>query len=263
MSADYETLLYDMGEPDAGICTITLNRPEQRNAIDRRMAEELVDAFTKVRHETTVKVVVLAGAGRSFCVGGDLTVLPTLDHNSVYDWMAHWGYECTKAIAENDKVVIAKIHGHCIAGGLELALACDLAYAADDTKFGVTEITMGVLPGWGGTVRLARAMPLCRAKELLLGGRKDYRAAELFELGLLTRVCPNEGLDDLVGTVARQIAVNSADALRMGKSVMNRAAEGLSWDAAYTLERNAVGWLFHGDHASSLRTFALDAMQHG
>src|ERR1019366_497580 len=103
-------------------------------------------------------VVVLSGAGQSFCVGGDLSVLPTLDHASVYEWMARAGYECTRVIAENEKIVIAKITGHCIAGGLELALACDLMYAAETATFGMTEITMGVLPGWGGTVRLARTM---------------------------------------------------------------------------------------------------------
>jgi len=260
MSASYETLTYEIGGPEDAVCSITLNRPDQRNAINRQMAEELIDAFTSVRDEEAVKVVVLAGAGKSFCVGGDLTVLPTLDHGSAYDWMARTGYECTRAIAENEKIVLAKIHGHCIAGGLELALACDLQYAAE-TKFGVTEITMGVLPGWGGTARLARDMPISRAKELLLTGRRDYGAAELFELGLLTRVCAEDQLDSTVDTVVAQIAGNSADALRMAKSVANRAAEGLPLEAAYTIERNAIAWLFHSELARNLRALALSAMQ--
>ena len=261
VTADYETLTYEIGGAGGAVCSITLNRPDQRNAINRQLAEELTDAFMRVRDEKAVKVVVLSGAGKSFCVGGDFTVLSTLDHETVYDWMARSGYECTRAIAENEKIVVAKVHGHCIAGGLELALACDLVYATEDTKFGVTEITMGVLPGWGGTVRLARAMPLCRAKEMLLTGRKDYRAAELFELGLLTRVCAEGELDATVEAVVQQIVGNSADALRMAKSVMNSAAEGLPWDAAYTIERNAVGWLFHSEHAEQLRNFALSVVQ--
>lgn len=261
MSADYETLKYEIGGPGDAVCSITLNRPDQRNAIDRQMAEELIDAFTRVRDEDAVKVVVLEGAGKSFCVGGDLTVLPTLDHGGMYDWMARTGYECTRAISENEKIVIAKIHGHCIAGGLELALACDLQYAAEQTKFGVTEIVMGILPGWGGTVRLARNMPIARAKEMLLTGRRDYLAAELFEFGLLTRVCADGELDSTVDAVAQQIAGNSADALRMGKSVMNRAAEGLPLDAAYTIERNAIAWLFHSEFAQNLRTAALSMFE--
>jgi enoyl-CoA hydratase/carnithine racemase len=261
MSAGYETLTYEIGGPGEAVCSITLNRPDQRNAINRQMAEELIDAFTRVRDEEAVKVVVLAGAGKSFCVGGDLTVLPTLDHGGMYDWMARTGYECTRAIAENEKIVVAKIHGHCIAGGLELALACDLQYAEQQTKFGVTEITMGILPGWGGTVRLARNMPISRAKELLLTGRRDYRAAELFELGLLTRVCAEDQLDSTVDSVVEQIAGNAADALRMAKSVANRAAEGLPSEAAYTIERNAIAWLYHSEFAGNLRTLALSAMQ--
>ena len=260
MSEEYETLLYEIGGSDGSVCFITLNRPRQRNAINRQLAEELIAAFNRVRREDSIKVVVLSGAGQSFCVGGDLAVLPTFDHASVYDWMAREGYECTRAIAENEKIVIAKIQGHCIAGGLEIALACDLIYAAESAKFGVTEITMGILPGWGGTVRLARTIPIHRAKELLLTGRKDYTSAQLHEMGLLTGVRPDDELDLAVGQVAEQIAAHSADALRIGKSVMNRAFEGLPWDAAYAIERNAVGWLFHSQYAESLRAFALSAI---
>jgi enoyl-CoA hydratase/carnithine racemase len=260
MSEEYETLLYEIGGSEGAVCSITLNRPGQRNAINRQLAEDLMAAFKRVRDEGSVKVVVLSGAGQSFCVGGDLAVLPTLDHASVYEWMARAGYECTRAIAENEKIVIAKITGHCIAGGLELALACDLMYAAETATFGMTEITMGVLPGWGGTVRLARTMPIHRAKELLLTGRKDYTSAQLYEMGLLTGVRADDELDLAVGQVAEQIAAHSGDALRLGKCVMNRAFEGLPWDAAYAIERNAVGWLFHSQYAENLRAFALSAM---
>lgn len=260
MSGEYQALLYELGGPENSVCAITLNRPEQRNAINRRMAEELIAAFTRVRDEDSVKVVVLTGAGKSFCAGGDLSVLPTFNHNSVYDWMARTGYECSRAIAENEKIVIAKVKGHCIAGGLELVLACDLIYASERTKFGVTEITLGILPGWGGTARLARSLPIHRAKEILLTGRKDYPAREIYEMGLLTRVYPDEELDAKVDAIVNEMATRSADALRMGKSVLNRSFEGLPWDAALTLERNAIAWLFHSEYAENLRKFALAAL---
>jgi len=174
--------------------------------------------------------------------------------------MARIGYDCCRAIAENEKIVVAKIKGHCIAGGLELALACDLIYASERTKFGMTEITMGILPGWGGTVRLARSMPIFRAKEVLFTGSKDYTAAQMFEMGLLTRVFKEEELDQKVNEVALKIAANSRDALRMGKSVLNRSFEGIPWDAAMTIERNAIAWLFHSEFAENLRQFALAAL---
>src|SRR4030042_620818 len=184
----YNTILYELSGPENAVCKIIINRPEQRNAINREMAEEMLDAFLRAKKDPKVKVILFSGAGKSFCAGGDLSVLPTFNHNSVYDWMAHEGYEIARAIAENDKIVVAKVKGHCIAGGLELVLACDLVYASEKTKFGVTAITLGILPGWGGTARIARSMPIHRAKEILFTGRKDYPAREIYETGLLPRV---------------------------------------------------------------------------
>ncbi|MDI6831581.1 MAG: enoyl-CoA hydratase/isomerase family protein [Actinomycetota bacterium] len=258
---DYNTVLYEIGGPDGAVCTISMNRPEQRNAINREMAEELLDAFTRVRGEKAVKIVVFTGAGKSFCAGGDLSVLPTFDHYTVVDWMARTGQDIVRAISENEKVVVAKVKGHCIAGGLELALACDLIYASERTRFGVTEVTMGVLPGWGGTVRLARSLPIFRAREILLTGRKDYTAAEVYEMGLLTRVFPEEEFDARVDEMVATLAANPADSLRMGKAVANYSFQGLPWDAAMALEREAVAWLFHSEHTTNLRNIALQALE--
>jgi enoyl-CoA hydratase/carnithine racemase len=257
--SDYNTILYDVSE--GGVCRLTMNRPEQRNAINREMAEEMLDAFLRAKKDPSVKAILFSGAGKSFCAGGDLSVLPTFNHNSVYDWMAHEGYEIARVISENDKVVVAKVHGHCLAGGLELALACDLVYASDKTKFGVTEITMGILPGWGGTARIARSMPIHRAKEILFTGRKDYTSAEIYEMGLLTRVYPAEELEEKVDAIINELATRSADALRMGKSVLNRSFEGIPWDAAMTIERNAIAWLYHSEFATNLRNLALAAIK--
>lgn len=261
MGNDYQFLLYEIGGPEDAVCYITMNRPDQRNAINREMAEEMLDAFTRVRDEEKVKVVLFTGAGKSFCTGGDLSVLPTFNHQSVMDWMARIGYEIIRAISENEKIVVAKVKGHCLAGGLELALACDLIYASERTKFGVTEITMGILPGWGGTVRLARSMPIFRAKEILLSGRRDYTASQVYEMGLLTQVIPDDELDKHVDEVIADLAVKSGDALRMGKNVLNRAFEGIPWDAAMTIERTAITWLFHSEYAANLRNLALTAIK--
>ena len=254
----YRFVLYEI---EGEVAKITMNRPDQRNAINVELAEELLDALNRVRDEKTVKIVVLTGAGKSFCAGGDLSVLPTLDHYTMVDWLGRTGQDIVRAITESEKVVVAKVKGHCIAGGLELALACDLIYASERTKFGVTEITMGILPGWGGTVRLARTLPIFRGREILLSGRKDYTANEFYDMGLLTRVYPAEEFDAAVDEMVAVLAANPADSLRMGKAVLNYSFQGLPWDAAMAIEREAIAWLFHSEHTTNLRNIALQALE--
>jgi enoyl-CoA hydratase/carnithine racemase len=239
--SEYTTIQYEIKGP---VCTITLNRPDKYNAINREMAAELLDAFRKVRDESGVAVVVLAGSGKAFCTGGDLSVFPSLAvHTESLNWLAHDGYGVGKAIELCEKVVIAKVTGHCLAGGLELALMCDLVYARESAKFGTTEINMGILPGWGGTVRIARAMPIYRAREIIYSGRKDFLAKDMYEMGFLTRVFKDDEFEDKFSEVVANISSKKVIALRMGKEVMGRSLECGSLDAALALERNAIQWL--------------------
>lgn len=250
----YSTVRYEL---DDTIATVMLNRPEKYNAINGEMAAELVDVFRRVRDESAVGVVILSGAGKSFCTGGDLSIFPSIlaGHASALNWLAHDGYEVGKAIELCEKVVIAKVHGHCLAGGLELALMCDLVYATDSARFGATEINMGLLPGWGGTVRLARAMPIHRAREVVYSGRKDYTAHDMYEMGLLTRVWPDDRFEEAFTSTVEGIAAKKPIALRMGKEVMARSLETPGLDAALALERNAIQWLTSApDMQASLTT---------
>ncbi|MHB8895312.1 MAG: enoyl-CoA hydratase/isomerase family protein [Candidatus Geothermincolia bacterium] len=255
--SEYTSVLYEIGGPEDSLCTITMNRPDQRNAINREMAEELVDAFTRVRDEKSVKVVLFTGAGKSFCAGGDLSVLPSFDHYTMVDWLSRTGLSLVRAMTENEKIIVAKVKGHCIAGGLEIALACDLIYASERTKFGVTEVAMGILPGWGGTVRLARAMPIFRGREVLLSGRNDYTAREIYEMGLLTRVFGADEFDEKVDEMVALFCSRPADSLRMGKAVMKESFDGLPLDTAMNIEREAIAWLFHSEFVTTLREAAL------
>lgn len=241
---DYKTILFEIDGNKDAVCRITLNRPDKYNAINRDMATELIDAFRKVRDIDSVGVVVLAGAGKSFCTGGDLEIFPSLmDHLGAMNWLAHDGLEVQHTITQCEKVVIAKIDGHCIAGGLELALCCDLLYARESAMLGVTEINMGILPGWGGTARLARKLPLMRAKEVLFSGRKDYSAAEMYEMGLLTKVFKDDEFEEKFEKAITNFSKKSPMALRVGKEIMDRSAEGGSMDIALALERNGIQWL--------------------
>ena len=242
---NYQTLLYEIGKTCDGECTITLNRPDKYNAINRQMAVELIDAFRRVRNEPSVGVVVLAGAGeKAFCTGGDLEIFPSLaEHQNSLNWLSHEGLDVQRAIASCEKVVICKIGGHCLAGGLELALACDLLYARESAKMGTTEINMGILPGWGGTARLPRSMPIFRAREIIFSGRKDYTAREMYDMGLLTRVFKDEDFESEFEKTVKNIAAKKPIALRMGKEVMARSVDGCDMETALAVERNGIQWL--------------------
>ncbi len=243
--SDYQTIIYEIGGVNDAICRITLNRPNKYNAINREMAAELIDAFRRIREVASVGVVVLAGAGeKAFCTGGDLDIFPSLaEHENALNWLAHEGLDVQSSITGCEKVVIGKIDGHCLAGGLEIALCCDLLYAKESAKIGTTEINMGILPGWGGTARLPRSMPIFRARELVYSGRKDYTAAEMFEMGLLTRVFKDNEFEEKFEETVANIGSKKPIALRMAKEVMDRSAEGGSIDTALALERNAIQWL--------------------
>ena len=208
------------------------------------MAEELIDAFRRVRDVSSIGVIVLTGSGESFCTGGDLEIFPSLaKHQNSLNWLAHEGLDVQRAITSCEKVVIGKINGHCVAGGLELALTCDLLYAKESARMGTTEINMGVLPGWGGTARLPRSMPIFRAREIIFSGRKDYTAREMYEMGLLTRVFKDDEFDEQFERIVKNISSKKPIALRIGKEVMARSIDGCDIETALAVERNGIQWL--------------------
>jgi enoyl-CoA hydratase/carnithine racemase/uncharacterized OB-fold protein len=251
---DYQTIRYEIGGPNNSVCRIGLNRPDKGNAINRRMAQELRDAFRRVREERSIGVVVLEGAGdKAFCTGGDLEVFPSLaEHQAALNWLSHEGLDVQRAITDCEKVVIAKIDGHCLAGGLELALCCDLLYARESAKIGFTEVNMGILPGWGGTARIVRSMPVHRARELVYSGSKNYTAREAYEMGLLTRVFSDDRFEEEFEKIVAQIAAKKPIALRMGKEIMARSSEGGSIETALAVERNGIQWLVNAPDIQSM-----------
>lgn len=250
---NYQTIRFAIGGKTDSVCTITLNRPAKRNAINRAMAGELIDAFRRVRDMNAVAVVVLTGEGEAFCTGGDLDIFPHLAvHENSLNWLAHEGLDVQRAIAGCEKVVIGKINGHCLAGGLELALACDLLYARESAPMGTTEINMGVLPGWGGTARLPRSMPVFRAREIIFSGRKDYTAREMYEMGLLTRVFADDAFEEKFARVVDTIAAKKPIALRMGKEIMARAVDGCDIETALAVERNGIQWLTYAPDVQAM-----------
>jgi E-phenylitaconyl-CoA hydratase len=187
------------------VVTITINRPEAMNAIDPETHFALIDAWVRFRDDADAWVAILTGAGeKAFSAGADLKRMIPPPAGAVAGRVRGRGHNdyglggITRGL-EIWKPMIAAINGHALAGGLELALACDLRVAAEDATFGLTEVRWAIMPGAGGTQRLPRAVPLARAMELILLA-EPISAAEAHRIGLLNRVVP---LAELMPTARR------------------------------------------------------------
>jgi enoyl-CoA hydratase len=211
----YETLLIEPVQP--ALLRVTLNRPRVANALNTQMARELLALWSGLATDPgQVRCVVLTGAGdRAFCAGADLKERRGM---SDADWQAqHVIFERQYwALLEVPVPVIAAVNGHAFAGGLEIALACDFAYGAPNARFALTEVTLGIMPGAGGTQFLPRAIGERRAKEIILTGR-PFGAEEALQWGLLNRLVPREALMDEALAAATAICDNAPLAVRQAK----------------------------------------------
>lgn len=224
----FETLIVSVEE---GIGTITLNRPEVLNALSTQVFSELSQAAQNLADDEAVRVIIITGGDKVFAAGADIRGMV---NSSVLD-VALEGRPSQKAfqLIENiPKPVIAAVAGYALGGGCELTLVCDVRIAADNAKFGLPEITLGILPGAGGTQRLPRLIGAGKAKELIFSG--DFiDAQEALRVGLANKVVPAEELMSEAKRLAKRFASRGAVALRMAKSAVN---EGLRMDLAAGLQ---------------------------
>ena len=217
-------ILYEKREK---IALITINRPEAMNAIDMETNQELYDAWIDFRDDPDLWVAVLTGAGdKAFSAGADLKkMVPVTAKQSSRERMdrEHYG-PSFGGLTKNLKIwkpIIAAINGICLAGGLEMALACDLRVAVENAIFGLMEVRWGIIPGGGGTQRLPRAIPLVRAMEMiLLAERID--AEEALRLGLINRVVCAEDLMPTAIDMAERICEMGPLAVRAAKAAILR-----------------------------------------
>jgi enoyl-CoA hydratase len=223
------------------------------NALDRPTLEELRDRLRELVADAEARVLVLTGAGdRAFIAGADIKYMSGLSVEEAKEWGA-LGHECGRLLETMPKPTIAAINGFALGGGCELALACDLRYAASDAKLGQPEINLGIIPGWGGTQRLARATTLGIAKELIFTGRL-VDAEEALRVGLVNAV--HDPVLEQAREVAALLASKSPVALAAAKRACNRALQG---NHAESLEREAedFGDLFASEDAKEgLAAFA-------
>jgi enoyl-CoA hydratase len=212
-------------ERDGDVATVTVNRPEALNAIDLEHAEALRGSMEELAADKAVRVVVLTGAGeKSFIAGADIKYMQALGVLEARRW-GDLGHACGNLLETMRKPTIAAINGYALGGGLELALACDLRLAAATAKVGQPEIDIGVLPGWGGSIRLARTTTLGFAKELIFTGR-TIDAAEALEHGLVNAVYEPAELMQKTRELAERLAAKSPVALAWAKEATNLALEG-------------------------------------
>lgn len=188
---------------------IRINRPEAANAFDTATARELLDAFQELhRDDCDIRAAILTGTGeRAFCAGADLK---ERDGMSRQEWEdQHRLFEdMADSIRECPVPVIAAVNGAAYAGGCELALACDFIYAADNARFALTEVTLGLIPGIGGTQMLSQAIGVRRAKEILTTGR-PFSAADAYVWGMINRMCSGPDLVSEAVQTARTVAANA------------------------------------------------------
>ena len=223
------------------------------NALDRPTLEELRDRLRALAHDDDTRVVVLTGAGeKAFVAGADIKYMGSLSVLEARTW-GGLGHSCALLLETMRKPTIAAINGFALGGGCELALACDLRYAAATAKLGQPEINLGIIPGWGGTQRLARVCGLGVAKELILTGRL-VDAEEALRIGLVNGV--HDPVLDLAREVAELLASKSALALAYAKEAANLALQG-SHEASLTQEAAFFAMLFSTEDAKEgLTAFA-------
>jgi len=204
----YETIAVEHDGPDA---RVWLDRPACLNALDSTMLEEIADAFSSLQTSFDTRVVVLGGRGRAFSAGADRKDPPGRPDRGpdagprARRWASQLGRRAAESIERLEAVTIARLHGHVIGGGLVLALACDLRVAADDTRFHVPEVDLGIPLTWGAVPRLARAVGTARAKELILLA-EPFGADDAARWGLVNRVVPADALDATTNEWVRRIA---------------------------------------------------------
>lgn len=215
--SSYENILLDSKE---GIATITFNRPKALNALNRALLGELSDALYDIAGDEKIRVLILTGAGdKAFVAGADISELATFDalQGKVF---ARQGQQVFAKLQELSIPVIGAVNGFALGGGSEIALACDFIYASENAKFGLPEITLGLIPGFGGTQRLPRLIGPNRAKEMIYTG-KMISAAEAQSIGMVNQLLPAEGLMDAVMETAKAIAAKGKVSLRAAKGAIN------------------------------------------
>ena len=214
---DYKNLLLEFKQ---NVAVVTINRPDKLNALNGQTVSELSSVFDELKNNNDVSVVILTGSGeKAFVAGADISELNKLDTISAKEFSEN-GQEVFDKIQNFDKPVIAAVNGFALGGGCELALACHIRLASDNAKFGQPEVNLGIIPGYGGTQRLARIINAGRAAEYILTGDM-IDADEAYRTGLVNHVYPQNELLEESLAMAGKIAAKGQQAIRLALKAVN------------------------------------------
>ena len=240
---EYENLIV---EKTGNVGIIKVNRPKALNALNTDVLRELCDVFFTLDADKDVLCIVLTGEGKAFVAGADIAQMKDLSCEEARRF-AETGQDTFRLIERSTKPVIAAINGFALGGGLELAMACDIRLASDKAKLGQPEVTLGVIPGFGGTTRLRRSVGEGNARMLLFTGDM-IKAEEAYHMGLVQAVYPVDELLDKAVEMAKAIASRGPASLRLMKKLLSVNSE-LGLEAAATFESMAFGSCFASGEA--------------
>ena len=229
---------------------ITLNRPEARNALNRKMLHELGDALTELENDLQIRVIILVG-NKDFCAGADIKEMNAIKPEEI-ETFCRWGHKVFDQLEGMGKPVIAAMTGFALGGGCELALACDIRIAGESAKFGQPEVNLGLIPGFGGTQRLSRLVGIGKSKEIILTG-EIINAKEAESIGLVNRVVKDDELMAKAEEMAMTIAQKGPTAVKMAKILINEhqeIKEGLEKEIAFFAQCFATQ-----DHLEGINAF--------
>jgi enoyl-CoA hydratase/carnithine racemase len=248
---DFQTLLYELND---GLATVTLNRPEQLNAISMEMRRDFSALTEELFFNDAVRLVLFTGAGRAFCSGGDMAHFEQGWATPTFRAQSRRLIKFFDDLEMLEKPVIAAVNGPAAGGGLELALACDVRFAAEEATLGFRENYIGLIPGIGGCARFARLVGVAKAKELIFAGTM-ITAQEALAIGLVNRVVPGDRLLDEAREYAQTLLKRAPQALGLTKKVLNNVSNA-DQTTAIVLEGLAQSILLRTeDHHEGLRAF--------
>ena len=235
-----EKIIYNK---ETNIAKIIFNNPERFNSIDLNMLEEFKNAINDAENDSQIDIIVITGMGdRAFCVGADINNFDKINSPVGYRQMRK-GYAIHRQIERSEKIYIASVNGACMAGGFEIALCCDFIIASENSFFCLPEVNIGILPGWGGTVRLPRNLPIRIAKEMIMLGRR-LSVDEAMKYGLVNKVVPFSELINATNELINMLKSKSRLALGVIKSTINFSVDSSDLDAALAIERGGISVLF-------------------
>ena len=231
---------------------VTLNRPEAMNALNHTLTRELMDALEAFDNDDVIGAMVITGNQKAFAAGADIKEMADKTVQQMYDNdpIAQFG-----RIRTIRKPVIAAVSGWALGGGCEIALSCDMVIASETAKFGQPEITIGVIPGAGGTQRLPRAVGKAIAMEMVLNNR-TLSAAEALQFGLINRIVPVEAYLDEALKLAEEVASRAPVAIRSAKKIVNQAYERFLGDALTEEKKDFYNLFTTEDQKEGMRAFA-------